>query len=432
MRSAKTKNHANKPYGYLQSVLMDTARPFVAPVLTRDLLGQSNASNVQQLNSSRVIPGSFSYQDTAYSLNSEVEKAGSNQSAGIQRSHSLSADSVHTGVGDSQLNEKISQPVSGAKETLAQDARPQHQQKSETLLSWLEKAQQQVNLPMEMFDDNIAQTKNAAANISVDNENKLHGATHNESADYSVSQSILANKTLQSFRQNDAAQPHKMQSLKNNNGVKPDSSKAARRNFDKTVMTLPTMDKQKSGNKSVNANRVSGSHNESDISNKPAVLADVSADKKLSVTHIKQAAQVKPAMPDNSSVLPMQRSRRFETVPQLETDVSRVHSRVENQKPINKPVYKSGNASQAMKVDKLQQVMQVQQNNMARVQQTNSSQTQTRPDAVSEPAQTINNKLPPQVHQQVVVVNSTAPGSAAQPAFLERSYLGRSGPRSYK
>ena len=403
MQLTKPKSHGKGPYGYFQRVLMDGARPFNHRPLTCGLLGQTGVSTVQQMNASHVPPATFIYPNHPSLFDAPTGMMSVNGSTRI-----LSVQE-RPGTDVAEAKQEILQQqiplasITALKQTAEQKDTADQKQESMTVLSWLERAQ--TRHPVLMHEDrwnDIESISQSGLDLLVPKPDR---------SDKDALKKIKSKQQGLEPVQGRGSVLTKMNEERRHNIVHSDDV-ISDNLIAKTITRLP----------SVNVD-VPHTAQTQDRGQKKQTDAVVSKDKQPQSSH-----RTSPAL------VSIEQAKLYKTNTKgTEKSISRdnkdnirsIYTETQSHPLENKPQFRQNTISQVARVKKIQQALQVQRENL--------NQPPTHEQRAEYSAERkIPNKVSPQVRQQVVVINPPAGGAIGRHAFLERSYLGRLGPRSYK
>lgn len=390
---------------------MDGIKPFNYRPLTPGLLGQPAESSVQPLNANHISHTNFLYPEQSSFFDTHTDiKAQPNKNNSLDKSSAIYKDSIQKVLSTTQnyspdqVDENgqgyFQQELSPLSQQITKQKKekgngPHQNQESMSVLSWLEQAQNR--FPAEMPED-----------------------------DDSVINSVTESEVRQSTQKNNRPQINKLQ--------KVDSNQSKLRQ-DKNSTTISPMENIKDGlHKTINAknrkmknpgNKIASTLSTVNIELPYKVQDQVRNDwKSNDITKVtKQGSLIKQEKYKSMSNKKTINKNKSNTAEQ--ENISSVFNRKQKHNLESKPVFTQTYQLQAAKVNRLQQALQVQ-----RLNTIQSPQSEQRTGRIEE--RKILNKVPPKVEHKVVVINQQSVGFSGQHAFLERSYLGRLGPRSYK
>ena len=394
---------------------MDGVRPFNYQPLTRGLLAQSHDATVQPLSSNIVTQTTLPYSadrssifdtgmgvmDSHHSINpslpqnTTLEKKASSE----RRDHFTHEDVTDNRQTQNQLR----------KENTEQNIKPQHSQEDMSLLSWLEQAQ--TRFPVMMTDEDVPVLNSSIDSCLQKNNNNANRSRNDEL------QNLESLQTKPGKNNNSATvlpmpdiNDSSHQIVNNNNEKSNKTAKKITTTLPAVNIDLPNKTKgkvqqdQELTKRSMNFNDVTKDTQQNNVSRK--TNSSQSSSKTESLKFISNNKAVNTSKNDNVTLENTKGQHKGIKKPHLES----------------KAVFKHTSPSQ---LNKIQHALQVQKLNP--VQPSSSKQRSERTEE-----RKIENKVNPQLPQQVVVINPPMVGSSSQHAFLERSYLGRLGPRSYK
>ncbi len=409
---------------------MDGIKPFNYRPLTPGLLGQPDESSVQPLNANHISHTNFLYpeQSSFFDTHTEISaqpninnslgalntiKKGSIQDLVLSTTQKNSPEQVvenKPGYFQQQLA-PLSQQISEQKKDKG-NARHKNQE-SMTLISWLEQTQNHFPEEMPEKDDYVI---NSITDSAVQQSTQKHN-----SLQIDESQKIGSNQSEhRQDKNNNAVLPmaNIQHGLHKTINAKDDKTNNPKNKIATTLLPvnieLPhnVQDQVRNPLKSNDATKVTKQVNTS--RNAEVLLVSTKQANNVVLTKFEKTKPI-----SNKKSINKNKSNTTK-----QENINNIFNGKHKHKLESKPVFKQTYQSQMAKVNKLQQALQVQ-----RLNTIQPPQSEQRTERTEE--QKIPNKNTPQV-QQVVVINPPVVGYSGQDAFLERSYFGRLGPRSYK
>ncbi len=423
MPSAKPKGNKSGPYGYFQRVLMDAARPFSYRAQTNRLLGQTTTPPVQQLNASQFSQTTFPYavNDNLPDANGRVIDLASPElvQAGVCRIEPALNSTLQTAAQHSDS------PVAPAEITARENSRKNMNSEDTTtedmtVLSWLDRAHASHSslIPEATATPSITGGKQDLPYLSP------------------VAKQPAANKhdlPENSAVLSDIKKAHRPQQATPAEGavsspgpVNPSRSIDINR---PGKPTDPIIRRLYSGDSAMPASQsqtrpVPASSAGNRTENNPGVNRTQAA--------TPQDAAILPAGPAENihSLYPRRRQvAKVETQlsPDAMTTALSVVTKARQRAPQSKPLSRPNVPVPAPGMPKLQTAVKTRPVNTGTQPQGQRVEGQAHDAATSASA-----KAPPPAQQQVFVINQSAQSFSNRPAFWERRYLGRLGPRSYR
>lgn len=447
MQHVKAKSYDGAPYNYFQRVLMDAVRPFEHHPLTPLLLGQPASHNMQPLNASQVRQSNFLYPDYLSFMDMHGDTSEASQSSTDWKAGNMtlpdSADQEHELDGrrrkparaldiPSEAIDKTQRENQQLAESLAgmhhhpragQDsALPGHQGNKMTVLEWLERAQS--HFPDIMSGDDIERRDYRPDSALTSPSDIAASSEIGVKEDSSIDKPKLNNTRENRFTLPILHQQSHQENINNSNqGI---GGRVERQDAENgTAQQSTHIDIQRPVNKSVEARHSAIiSVRGDDFSNTVVPKLQIQSEHRKTATSASWRGEKRSRdSVSNSGNSNLRESARLgdASAPAIEPAKT---NRTLNGKIDNQP------AVQLARIEKLRQALKVQAINTHHIAHDQSPSERPEFTATEQPV--ASSKVAEYKPQQVFVINSSTPGPGGRPAFLERRYLGRMGPRGYK